>query len=77
MTPIGYLRKVETFTLYIRDTAEADRTQETMDAHCDTIDQAWLELSNDDRLVVYNLTKFIQQNIIKKEPEKPLIQLLH
>lgn len=86
MTPIGYLRKVEKFALYLRDTPEAERTDAHIDMICEAIDLAWKELSHDDKLVVYNTVQFVHQNIKPKstlekaadavEP-KPLIQLLH
>ncbi len=80
MTPIGYLRKVEKFALYLRDTKDEDRTQAHIDVLCEAIDQAWKELSSEDRLVVYNTVQFIHNNILpakKAEPEKPRIQLLN
>jgi len=81
MTPLGYFRKVEAFATYLRDVADDEREQVKLDAKCDAIDQAWGELSQADKLMVYNVVNFIHRNIQPKdkaaEPEKPLIQLVH
>lgn len=83
MTPIGYLRKVEAFALYIRDHQDVDGglDQAELDKKCAVIDQSWSELSHEEKLVVYNVVKYVHNNIQPampaKEPEKPLIQLLN
>lgn len=82
MTPLGYMRKVESFSIYIRENQDTDDglDQKKMDALCIGIDQAWKDLSRDDKLVVYNMVKFIHDNIqpaVKKEPDAPRIQLLN
>lgn len=79
MTPLGYLRKVEHFMSFLRDTDlhNEDHTLE-LDKHCEQIDQAWSELGHADQLMVYNITKHIYHNVklAKKEPEKQ-IQIVH
>jgi len=79
MTPLGYLRKVEHFMVFLRDTDlhNEDHTQE-LDNHCAQIDQAWTDLSPADQLMIYNITKHIYHNVklAPKEPD-PKIQLLN
>lgn len=80
MTPAGYIKKVEKFAVYLRDTPEEERLAEDIDQICNAIDQAWSELTNDDKLLVFNTARFIHDNIQPakpKEPDKPRIQLIH
>jgi len=81
MKPIGYYRNLEKLLTLMRDAPDADDPKhiETLNDAADAVDQAWADLSKADQLMVYNMAKHLTDNIkpVKKEPEKPLIQLLH
>jgi len=90
MTPLGYLRKVEHFMVFLRDnpnmcdlevSEEGKKLLDAMNKHAEQIDQAWSELSHDDQLMVYNITKHIYHNVkpapMHQKPESSVIQLLN
>ena len=88
MKPLGYFRALENLLTLMRtlqgmcdpgmDDAGNKLLQER-DAAADAVDQAWSDLSKDDKLMVYNMAKHLTDNIkpARKEPEKPLIHLIH
>ena len=87
MKPVGYYRNLEKLLTLMRDnstcdlgmSAEGQAIQKKLDDAADAVDQAWADLSKPEQLMFYNLARHLPDNIkpATKEPEKPMIQLLH
>jgi len=79
--PIGYFRALEKLLTLMRDaTVEDDpKHMQALNDAADAVDQCWADLAKADQLMIYNMARHLTDNIkpATKEPEKPMIQLLH
>lgn len=82
MKPLGYFRALEKLLAAMRDSqllaVEDDKLQATLNTAADAVDQAWSDLTKDDKLMVYNMAKHLTDNIrpaAPKEPESSVILL--